>query len=258
MRTRELSLRMRDWEVTPGLFALRVFFFFLHESTVSGHKLETHRSSSAREKRWLTLVSSHSGSGQICPLGAERPSSIAQPFDLSSQTRPFLAVMDDFLHKSHDLQRAANIGFFPPQPLCLFAFISTVDWSGSPHSHVHLFLSISILPEGPVALCDAAWCRVTDGCGNHDRGSFSLWHLFTGVIFHFFNIQVPECAFNGFPGAISSNVFCVKVLYPECYGRLPWWGNLSIRNTKASLSVLFFDTNPKLLFHQTAVSVLNL
>lgn len=64
---------------------------------VNSNRLETHRSSSGGQKRWLTLASSHQGTGQICPLGMERPSNIAQPFDLSTPTRPFPAVMDGFL-----------------------------------------------------------------------------------------------------------------------------------------------------------------
>lgn len=64
---------------------------------VNSNRLETHRSSSGGQKRWLTLVSSHSGTGQICPLGVERPSNITQPFDLSTSTGPFPAVMDGFV-----------------------------------------------------------------------------------------------------------------------------------------------------------------
>lgn len=70
------------------------FFFFFPGYTVNSNRLETHRPSSGEQKRWHSLVSSHSGTGQICPLGVERPSNITQPFDLST---PFPAVMDDVL-----------------------------------------------------------------------------------------------------------------------------------------------------------------
>lgn len=38
----------------------------------------------------------------------------------------------------------------------------------------------------------------------------------------FFYIHVSEQAFNGFPWAVGSNVFCVKPLYPVGYGESPW------------------------------------
>lgn len=76
---------------------------FFSGYTVSGSRLETHRSSSDRQKRRLTHVSSRSGTGQIRPPGVERPSNITQPFDLSTPTRPLPAVMDGFLCEPHDL-----------------------------------------------------------------------------------------------------------------------------------------------------------
>lgn len=55
--------------------------------------------------------------------------------------------------------------------------------------------------------------RVTEGYGNCNTSS--------SIFFFFLNIHVSECASNGFPWAVGSNVFCVKPLSPVGCGDLP-------------------------------------
>lgn len=50
--------------------------------------------------------------------------------------------------------------------------------------------------------------------------------------------------------------FVSKCCTLECYGKLPWWGNLSIRDMKSFLSIFAFDPNPKLLVYKNSCSIL--
>lgn len=184
------------------------------------------------------LPSSRSGTGQICPLGVERPSNITQPFDLSTPTRPF-ANCDGwlFVQVSWFIESCKHL--FPLRPLSSPASCRFLIKSGLP---AHMFIFSYQLASHQKILWH--YVRRTNAGLQMDMvivteaPSLSLWRLFTGVIFHFFNIHVPECVLNGFLGAIGSNAFCVKVLFPKCSGKLPWRGNLSIRGMRGSISVL--------------------
>ena len=74
-------------EVTPGPFALGPPLFFV--TGVSGGRLETRGSSGTPSPRPRLALASPSGTGQISPLGAGRPSNITQPFDLSTPGEAF-------------------------------------------------------------------------------------------------------------------------------------------------------------------------
>lgn len=131
--------------------------FFFSGYTVNSNRLETHRSSSGEQKRWLTLVSSHSGTGQICPLGVERPSNITQPFDLSTPTRPFPAMMDGFLCsvKVSWFIVSCKYLLFSPSPLTL-TFI--------PHFWLNLYFPAlsaqMVLLSYQLASCQKRWIHL--------------------------------------------------------------------------------------------------
>lgn len=175
MWRRELSLRMKDREQLRGYAGAICTQPFFSGYMVNSNTLETHRSSSGGQKQWLTIVSSHSGTGKICPLGVERPSNITQPFDLSTPTRPFPAVMDGF---SCTVQ---VLWFIESCKYLLFFYLS--------RNPVHLYphiLQLSPLTCSYYQL--ASWQKkrggihpaVWDGYDNHDRVSPSLTSLHWG------------------------------------------------------------------------------
>lgn len=118
--------------VTPGLFAHSPFFFpgiwsIATDWKPTGWVL-------ADESDGFTLP--RSPTGLICPLGVERPSNITQPFDLSTPTRPFGAVMDGFLC-------VVQVSWFIDQQILTFFFFSS--------SHPSLFTTFGLNPLSPVS-----------------------------------------------------------------------------------------------------------
>lgn len=114
---------------------------------VNSNRLETYRSSSGGQKRRLAPVSSHSGTGQNCPLGVERPSNITQPFDLSTPDRVFWCFDGWlFVHSSSRMiyRELQIFTFFCPLHGHLHShFWLNLYFPAVFHSHVDIVLSIN-------------------------------------------------------------------------------------------------------------------